>query len=175
MRVQAAAVVGAERDVLAGRIPIQIVERFAVLKDLRLSWQKRLVTRAYQKDIRAAQLAKDQGRVESLKHDQRFELVMLQEEEDVLFTCRLLRQANRLRVPIPSRYSSEGQLADDWEETQYLGALCLTDRGVSKLREEIRREVRWRHEQRAHWIAWLSAITGVVGAFTGLIAVLYHR
>ena len=33
-------------------------------------------------------------------------------------------------------------------------------------------EQTWRQQRRAHWIMWVTALTGLVGALTGLLAIV---
>lgn len=46
---------------------------------------------------------------------------------------------------------------------------------MTAIRDEIRHELKARHEVRAQWVVWLSALTGVIGAITGLVAVLAQQ
>lgn len=154
---------------------ILLVDRLPVPKSIRLSWQRVLIQNAYIRDIKAARMAGDNKKIDELEQNQRLEIDMIIEQEEYLYSQRLLRQARRLRVPIPAFYTPDSKPTDDWIETQYLGMWRLTELGIAKLREEIRKEQRWRFERRAHWVAWISAITGVIGALTGLLAVWLHN
>ena len=153
----------------------QIINHLPLPKSRRLSWQKLYLDGVYRKDIRAAQIAKHQDDVDILRFEHQNEIELIEEEEDNLFTNHLLRQAQRFRVPIPSYYTDDKKQSDDWRQGRTLGLRCLTDQGIAKLREEIRKEMRWKHERRAHYVSWFSAIIGVIGALTGLIAVLYRK
>lgn len=154
---------------------LRIVAKTPVPKSLRLHWQRILVDRAYRKDMELALKAKDREKVHDLEHNRRFEISFIEEEEDQLLTNNLIRSARRLRVPIPHRFDADGKPSEFWCEGQYLGGWYLTDSGISKVREEVRKELRARHDSRAQWVAWVSALTGVIGALTGLIAVLSHK
>jgi hypothetical protein len=159
------------------RIPniFQVIDHLPLPKSLRLSWQKLYLDGAYRRDIRTAKIAKDYENIDILRCEHGNEIDLIEEEEDSLFTNHLLRQAQRFRVPIPSYYTYDKKQSDDWRQGRNLGLRCLTDQGIAKLREEIRKEMRWKHERRAHYVAWFSAIIGVIGALTGLIAVLYRK
>ena len=52
------------------------------------------------------------------------------------------------------------------------GYFYLTDEGLAAVREEIEKEQKRRREARAHWVRWVSALTGLIGTITGLFAVL---
>lgn len=140
-------------------------------KAVGLSWQKCLVERAFRSDIAAAKKAKDTEMARSLERDRRVNIDLIEEEEDQLLSRDLVRDAWRLRVPIPHRFRDDGTPSECWSEGQ-LG-WHLTTEGISGLREEIRKERRARHESRALWLPWLSALIGAIGALTGLIAVLF--
>jgi hypothetical protein len=95
----------------------------------------------------------------------------LHQDREVMYTKRLLRTARRLRVRIPDKYDDKGELTDYWERA-WDGPLYLSESGDAQLRSAIRVERKERHEARAHWINWIAAITGLVGAVTGLLAII---
>ncbi|WP_312679854.1 hypothetical protein [Stutzerimonas nitrititolerans] len=103
--------------------------------------------------------------VEGIKYDQHHELSMLDDEIETLASQYLLSIAHRLLVPIP-HYQEEGGA---WERSSYTGTAYLTREGMKALRQEIREEEQAR--QRG-LLAWTSAAIGVIGAFTGLAAVV---
>lgn len=154
---------------------LRLVAKLPLSAERRLAWQHTLLDRAYAKDISAARKLKDSDRVESLERDHRFEIDLHDEEEDAHLTNTLLARARRLRVPIPHRYNEDKTESKHWYEGHYTGRWYLTSHGISALREEIRRELKARHEVRAQWVIWLSALTGVIGALTGLVALLTRK
>ena len=86
------------------------------------------------------------------------------EEINALKTRRFRQIANRLMVPLPE--SKDKEL---WEDLHYIGERALTDKGFWELKKLIRQEKR---ERREGFVVWLAALTGIVGALTGLSAVL---
>jgi hypothetical protein len=154
---------------------LRLVSKLPIPTETRLAWQRTLLDRAYSKDISAARKLKDKEKVESLEYEHRFELDLYDEEEDAYLTKTLLAKARRLHVPVPHRYNENKTESEHWYEGHYTGRWCFTALGVAALREEIRREVKARHEARAHWVVWLSAFTGVIGAVTGLVALLTRK
>ena len=137
-----------------------------------LAWSRARIERGYHRDIAAAKSAKDHERVEGLEANMRFELDMQSEEESSYLTRQLLRSARRLHVPIPSMHGPDGTESEQWYQGSQTGHWCLTLSGVRRLREEIRSEQKARHEHRAQLVVWLSALTGIIGAITGLVAVI---
>ncbi|MHB0925360.1 MAG: hypothetical protein ACYC1F_02500 [Gallionellaceae bacterium] len=97
---------------------------------------------------------------------------MHEEETDLELTRYLIRQSQRLHVPLPRYRNDDGSESEHWREGSLTYYRMLTTEGVAKLRDEIRREKKARHESKAVWIPWLSAITGAIGAATGLVALL---
>ena len=97
------------------------------------------------------------------------ELKVLHDEKALLHTAQLLVRAQRLKIPIKT--TPDHELDEDWEKGT-TGTWYLSGKGVAKVREEIRKEEKWRREGRAHLILWLSAMTGLIGTITGLVAVL---
>ncbi len=153
---------------------IRIVGKLPIPKGTKLSWQRHLIDKGYAKNIAEAWKAKENDKVRSLQDEHRFEIDMHDEEEDAYFTKKLLHRARRLRVPIPHRYNEDQSESEFWSEGHYTGSWYLTTKGVAALREEIRNELKARHETRSHWVVWLSALTGLVGAITGLVALMSH-
>lgn len=154
---------------------LRIVSKLPIPTAMRLSWQRTLLDRAYAKDIAAARKSKDEKKAQSLEHEHRFQLDMHDEEEDAYLTKTLLAKARRLHVPVPHLYNEDKTISEHWYEGHHTGRWCLSTSGIAALREEIRRELKARHEARTHWIVWLSALTGVVGAATGLVALLTRK
>ena len=86
------------------------------------------------------------------------------EKIDSLKTRRFCQIANRLMVPLPE--SKDKEL---WKDLHYAGGRALTDKGFWELKKLIRQEKR---ERREGFVVWLAALTGIIGATTGLAAVL---
>lgn len=86
------------------------------------------------------------------------------EKIDALKTRRFRQITNRLMVPLPE--SKDKEL---WKDLHYVGERALTDKGFWELKKLIRQEKR---ERREGFVVWLAALTGIIGALTGLAAVL---
>lgn len=154
---------------------IRIVGRLPITRGAKLSWQRSLIDRAYARDIAEARKEKDAEKIRSLQEERRFEIDMHDEEEDSYLTRKFLRKARGLRVPIPHRFNEDRSESEFWYEGHYTGGWYLTTKGVAALREEIRKELKARHETRSHWLIWVSALTGLIGALTGLVALLSQK
>lgn len=154
---------------------IKLVSKLPIPTETRLAWQRTLLDRAYNRDVSAARRLNDRSTVETLQRDHQLEVDIYDEEQDLYLTKNLLAKARRLRVPIPHRNNDDNTESEHWYQGHYTGEWYLTTIGFSSLRDEIRREEKARHEARAHWVVWLSALTGVIGAITGLIALLVHK
>ncbi len=86
------------------------------------------------------------------------------EKIDALKTNRFRQIADRLMVPMPE--SKDKEL---WKELHYARGRALTDKGIWELKKLIRQEKR---ERREGFIVWLAVLTGIIGAATGMIAVI---
>lgn len=127
----------------------------------RIERDRAAVLKAHHKVIEKAKA--DEGNIQliqGLYQDQYFEVTMLDSSRANLITRRLLSIAYALMLPTPQD--------DYWERCAVTGYRVLTDEGIHLLRCSIREE---RKSRREAALAWLAAITGVVGALTGLIAV----
>ncbi len=128
--------------------------------------------REYAPQIAAARARRDHDGVRDLEQSEDHELGVLTEEDEARYTRSLLRTARRLRVPVPRSATGEGEPTGYWEQGSQTGARYLTEVGIERLREDIRKELKWRREARAHWLAFVPAVTGILGALIGLAAVL---
>lgn len=154
---------------------LRIVGKLPIPAALKLEWQREILDCIYAKEIATARKSQDHQRIEEIEHEQRFEIDLHTEEFDLFITKQLLKKANKLRVPTPHRYNPDKTESDHWYEGHYTARWLLTNKGVTAIRDEIRHELKARHEVRAQWVVWLSALTGVIGAITGLVAVLAQQ
>jgi hypothetical protein len=112
----------------------------------------------------------DQAEMQRLSDSRMTEDQMLWEEYHALYTRQLEREAFRLRVPVPPRpWGTESQEDENWSRGHYLGEWILKTEGIKKVRTEIRAERRARAEQ---LVQWATLLIGLVGAATGLMAVI---
>ena len=56
-----------------------------------------------------------------------------------------------------------------------MGALTLTNEGITVLRKAIREEEAARREALLAWVPLVGALTGLVGTATGLLLALFGR
>lgn len=121
---------------------------------------------AFAEDIQKAQNeGKPQEEIQFLKHQSYSEERMFDEEISILATDNLIRKASRRFVPIPSR-ETEGM----WERCDNISnRYVLTSKGISGLRSNLRKEQK---EQFELVVMVLAILTGIVGAVTGLVAVM---
>mgnify|MGYP000750544569 CR=1 FL=1 len=153
----------------------QRLERMMIPTETRLAWERIRLGKSYAIAIAAARATKDNEKVESLQRDHRIEIDLHDEEEDEFITRKLLGKARRLRVPIPHRHNEDKTESEHWYEGHYTGSWYLTTRGITTLRDEIRRELKAKHEARSQWMFWLTGLTGVIGSLTGLVALLISK
>ncbi len=95
------------------------------------------------------------------------EIVPILDEIDSLQSKQFCRLAAKLMVPIPDRKYKEF-----WRQKQYDYRSILTDKGIWEIKKLIHQEKKERREGFVIWIAVLTGITGIIGAITGLAAVL---
>lgn len=95
------------------------------------------------------------------------------ERGEVHFMNRLLKRAFDLRVHVPSFHGPGVRgVSTNYTVGPETDLLYLSEEGTSVVRKAIREEERWRMEKRAQWTPWIAALTGLVGATTGLLAVI---
>ncbi|RBP80633.1 hypothetical protein EBI01_19415 [Marinomonas rhizomae] len=152
-------------------LPIFLRKLIPIPKVIKLNWDLAAVERSYQKEIYAASKLNDREKVRDLKESQRWEVALIEEEIDHHQTQQILRKARKLKVPVSHRTTSDPEGDEFWTQGHQTGNWYLTTKGYSNLRLAIRNELKERHEMKAHWVVWLSALTGLVGTCTGLLAV----
>ncbi len=157
------------RDLLRRLHPVRWLP---VPRTWRLRGHLRRANRSFDREItRARQKGASRDQLEGIQQGWWAETDELNEELEALRTRRLLRQAYRLDVPVPPR-PTEDHRDEFWVQGSMTGSWHLTQAGINKVRTDIRTEIRARQDTRAYWLRWIAAITGLVGALTGLFAVL---
>jgi len=138
----------------------------------RLELTKKLFNREFKKEIQELRKKKaHRDEVASKENDHRFELQLLTEQQEELYSDRLLKRARQLRVARPTypKWGDDGLEPDeDWIEGRE--GVWLSNQGIAKVREEIRKEEKWRQERRAHWMQFGVTLTALIGAVSGWVA-----
>lgn len=121
---------------------------------------------------KSAELRKKNAKLQEIQDAERElswpETEIIYDQIHKLHTDYLLSIASRLIVPTPSW--------DDqtcWEESP-MGFRYLTTKGIADLRAAIRSEQKLRLERILMWVPAIAALTGLIGALTGFIAI-WHR
>ncbi|MDP9179059.1 MAG: hypothetical protein M3O61_15385 [Gemmatimonadota bacterium] len=151
-----------------------IIRWLPLTPNARMALLERATDREYRNRIEEARMSGGSASIADLQQEHQHETYTLYQDREVIYTRHLLRTARRLRVPIPSRYTSKMEPTDEWEQS-YDGAWYLSEAGEEQLRSSIRKEKKERAELRDHWVKWVTAITGAIGALTGLVAVWLSR
>ena len=97
---------------------------------------------------------------------------LLEEDEASFHSQQLLSRARELRIPTPSALNGNG-LSADYQRSGIDGHryfLSLT--GEQKVREAIREEEKYRSDRWARRIPYITALSGLIGTITGLVAIL---
>ena len=142
-----------------------------MLGTLRFSCRRTIYGWQFAAEKEQAQALRDAAKLESFHNDWQYEFHMLNDEERGFYSRKLLNRARGLRVPVPKRYEGS-ELTSDCEESHLTGDTNLTLEGENKVRAAIREEEKLRSEKWARRIPYLTAITGLIGTLTGLLAVI---
>lgn len=94
-----------------------------------------------------------------------FDLDNINEEIAVLITQYLRHKAEKKFLPVPPLNDKDGF----WKQGQYTGKWYLTNKGITELQSLIRKDGKEKREMFSYWI---SILFGLIGAITGLIAVI---
>lgn len=107
---------------------------------------------------------KSRDDIEGLIHEEMFEVNMIDDAIQELESCYLIESARQLILPVPEFKKD----SDTWEESNLTGQFSLSKKAMMELRTIVRKEQKGRREG---MMLWLTALTGIIGALSGLIAV----
>jgi hypothetical protein len=102
--------------------------------------------------------------------DGRVDTDFVEDEIRNLESQYLREEAQRLLLSVPTfAPENKGGL---WKESTVSGRFYLNSEGIAQLRAATRKEKR---EKREAAVVWLAAITGAIGALTGLVSTIMKR
>lgn len=104
--------------------------------------------------------------------DWQFEYQLLEEDEASFHSRQLLGRARRLRIPTPPLMDGSAVSADYQPSGLDGHRYFLSLSGEQKVRAAIREEEKYRSERWARRIPYLTALSGLIGMITGLVALL---
>ena len=134
--------------------PFRFLQRFFPVWALRR--QSHIVSRAFEIELRGAKNSDDRERIE---YERYFELSEFEEAIQTIHSRRLIAAARELFVYIPEMR---------WEDGQY-GGRFLDQESISRLHHAVKTQ---KDSIRDYRLKWITAITGVIGALIGLLAIL---
>ena len=149
-----------------------IVRWLPIDQGIKLRWIRRLMDGQYNREMKVVRATQNAEQVEKADDNWRYEFYMHADAEQSYYSRKLLERARHLRVLVPTYYEGNGELADDYDRSTITGTVHLTLQGENKVRAAIREEEKHRSEKWARRLPYLAALTGVIGAVTGLVAVL---
>lgn len=143
-----------------------------------LALDARRINRLYAAEVKT--LARKPGvkseDLESLQTTWAYEAREIDEELAGLATRHLIRQARRLSVPTPEIPWKSDDGNEFWEKGHASETWYLKPAGIALVRGAIRTELKERREARIAWatplIALLGAVSGVLAVITSLLAIL---
>jgi len=103
---------------------------------------------------------KSPDEIETLKYGLMVDIELIEDEINQLVTAHLLEKARQLFLPTSA----------DLRQGNMTGLYYLTPNGIMTLRNRIREETAAR---RKAFLEWTSPIVGIIGATTGLLAVIF--
>ena len=136
------------------------------LKLSKLFKKREKIRKAFANNIRRARKQSEKPEeIQEIESSAWFEDDVLNEEISILVTNYLVRKANRYFISIPLHKEK-----NMWEQCHTISnRYILTNAGIRKLRSSIRSEQK---EEIDFIFKLLVALTGIIGALTGLAAIL---
>lgn len=134
----------------------------------KLSQLHRIRARVLVSHIRLQENAKKENKshdeIESLKYDEMYEVEWIDDEIEALESRKIIESARQLVLPVPE-FQKDGDL---WERSKITGRYRLSKKAMMELRRLLRKEQK---ERREGVMLWLAAVTGIIGALSGLLAI----
>lgn len=138
----------------------------------RLRLRRYFMDREFDRERR--RIVKNGGNTEHIweEGNWQFEYQFLEEDEASFHSRQLLGRARQLRIPAPPVF--EGTvLSADYQRSGLDGhSYYLSLSGEQKVRAAIREEEKYRSERWARRIPYITALSGLIGTITGLVALL---
>lgn len=138
----------------------------------RLKLRRVFMDRAVDKERR--QIVKNGGQTADVWEDGswQFEYQELEEDEASFHSRQLLNRARQLRIPVPPVMEGN-EISADYQRSGIDGfRYYLSLLGEQKVRAAIREEEKYRSERWSRRIPYITALGGLIGTLTGLVALL---
>lgn len=143
-----------------------------MLEDIKFQWRLRQLQKkksSIESDthvrVKEAEKAKNRDLKSELISEFFFETDYVNNEIHDLQHRYICDKAEKYFLPLPPFVEN----SPEWEKSDVDDQVRLSQASICRLRSDIRKETKERHEQ---LFRWLAAIIGVIGALTGLAAVL---
>lgn len=107
-------------------------------------------------------------KAEEVWQSESFDLQMIDDDILDLHSRYLYSKATKRFLPTPPFSEKDGM----WEYTNFKGKYHLTEKGIREMRGIIRKDTKERMELLSYWYPWIGILFGLIGAITGLIAVI---
>lgn len=142
-----------------------------ISQPLKFRLERRYMDWHWPRKLKAAEATRHRDHIQR-GHDQwQYEYMVLADEEQAYYSKRLLKRARDLRVIVPAYYV-DNKLSEDYEESSLTNKVYLSLTGETKVRLSIREEDEIRAKSRAHWVPYITVLTGLAGAITGLLSAI---
>jgi hypothetical protein len=151
---------------------LRTFRRPQALESVRLFWRVRQFQRRIRADEEGTRQAVEKAKARGVSQDEIDEIAggavagVLRWKVREATSDYLISKADRLIIPLPPDDDEKmWTIVDDDSERKYV----LTYAGINELRNAIRAERKGRIER---WLMLTSGLVGVIGAITGLVAVI---
>jgi hypothetical protein len=152
---------------------MQLGEQIAMVETVKFHWRLTKLKRAKREDEKSynkliAETRKNnkpRDEIDSLMHDAQLEERVADDQIREMVSRRLLDIADEYLLPRPEFKMKDGA----WEESDVTSRWRLKPEAILELRAAIRKE---RKDRSEHMLMWAPALIGLLGAISGLVAVI---
>lgn len=131
----------------------------------KLNRERDKVTKVISKLAQKAQETGGGKAAQEVWQSEGFQIDMVDNKILGLVTRYLLNKSNKRFLPVPSVSEESGM----WERNVFTGGYHLTDKGIREIRRMVRQDIK---ESIEIFMPYVTTLFGLIGAATGLIAVI---
>ena len=135
----------------------------------KLNHKKDKIIKLYSKLIKEAKKTDADKETEDLYVDEGFEISMIDDNISVLKSNYIIHKADKRSLPLPSQPSENDSNNDLWDRHPGTGEYCLTNKGITEIRDLIRKD---KKEALEIFSMWATILIGLMGTLIGLVSML---
>jgi len=134
----------------------------------KLHRERKKLTSVVSREAEEARKTGGERKAKEIREAVQFDFDEIEDKILRLLTRYLVSKANKTFLATPSFSEEDGM----WEQSNFTGNYHLTEKGIREVLGMIRKDQKERMELLSYWFPWIGLLIGLIGAITGLVAVI---